>query len=116
MGDARSALGATGTSNGRDGLKPFAWGLPFTTTFPRNPSSLLARSFLGLNANNSGVVSINVVVACPSRNVPFPITFSRNGMFVFTPRIRNSDNARCIRSQARWYVWPLAITFTSIES
>jgi len=47
-----------------------------------------------------GVVSISVVVAWPERNTGLAMTFSRNGMFVLTPRMRNSRNARSIRCNA----------------
>ncbi len=72
------------------GWKPLAWGLPLTMTLPRKFSSLVARSRRGLNAKSSGVVSISVVVAWPLRNSGCAMTFSRNGMLVLTPRIRNS--------------------------
>ena len=44
------------------------------------------------------------------------MTLRRNGILVFTPRIRNSDNARFNRSDAPRKVLPLAETFTNIES
>jgi hypothetical protein len=47
-----------------------------------------------LEAKSSGVVSISVVVACPERKCGWAMTFSRKGMLVLTPRIRNSESTR----------------------
>jgi hypothetical protein len=44
------------------------------------------------------------------------MTFSRNGMLVFTPRMRNSRSAAVHAVAGDVVVWPLAMTFTSIES
>ena len=41
---------------------------------------------------------------------------SRNGMFVFTPRTRNSCRQRSMRRAASTKRSPLAVTFTSSES
>ena len=73
---------------------------PLTMTLPRKVSSFVARSRLGLKEKSDGVVSMSVVVAWPLRKASTPMTFSRNGMFVFTPRMRNSERARCMRSIA----------------
>ena len=81
-------------------LCPFACGLPFTITSARKLSTFVARSRRGWNWNSSGVVSMSVVVASPLRNVSLKMTFSKKGIFVFTPRMRNSRSARSIRCNA----------------
>jgi hypothetical protein len=53
-----------------------------------------------LELEQLGLVSISVVVAWPERKVSSAMTFSRNGMLVFTPRMRNSRSARSMRWQA----------------
>ena len=103
-------------TKGLSGRHPFACGLPLTMTLPRKLSSLVARSRRGLKANSSGVVSISVVVAWPARNCGWAMTFSRNGMFVFTPRMRNSLSTRSVRLAASGNVRAQVITFTSSES
>ena len=79
-------------------------------------SNRFARSRRGRKVKSSGVVSINVVLACPVRKVSFLMTFSMNGMFVCTPRIRNSFSARSMRSSAIGKLMPLAVILTSNES
>ena len=71
-----------------------AFELPLTITSPKNLSNFVALSFLGLNSKRLGVVSISLVVAFPELNLSFCITFNRKGMFVLTPLILNSLNAR----------------------
>jgi hypothetical protein len=70
----------------------------------------------GVKAKSAGVVSISVVVARPFRKSAWAMTFSRKGMFVLTPRMRNSRRAVHARSQARSKVWPLEMTLTRSES
>ena len=50
----------------------------------------MARSRFCRNRNSAGVSSMKVVVASPDLNVGCSIRFSRNEMFVLTPRMRNS--------------------------
>jgi len=59
---------------------------------------------------------MNFVVVSPARNFGFVTRFKRNGMFVFTPRTRNSCKARSMRLAASMNRRPLAETFTSSES
>ena len=59
---------------------------------------------------------MNRVVQRPARKSGWVTTLSRNGTFVFTPRMRNSCKARSIRRAASMNRLPLAVTFTSIES
>jgi hypothetical protein len=59
---------------------------------------------------------MNVVVHFPARNVGWRMTFSTNGMFVFTPRTRNSLRARSRRLQDSMKFRLQAETFTSSES
>ena len=72
---------------------------------------------LELEKFRRGDRSINVVVAESARKTGLWMTFSRNGIFVFTPRIRNSRSARSMRCSAiSSNVCPIAVTFTSSES
>jgi hypothetical protein len=68
-----------------------------------------------LERNSSGVVSISVVVAWPAAELRVAMTFSRNGMFVLTPRIRNS-RARGARGSSRSRSLAAGDAFTSSES
>jgi hypothetical protein len=90
--------------------------LPFTAISPRYVSSFVARSRRCVNWNNSGVSSRKLVVASPRWNVSLFTTFSRNGTFVFTPRMRNSRRARSMRWHACSKYRPHAVTLTSSES
>ena len=72
-----------------------AW--PLTITSPMYCSSLVARSRRGVNSNSSGVSSMNRVVQLPARKVGSWTRRIRNGMFVFTPRMRNSCKHRSVR-------------------
>ena len=85
---------------------PLACGLPLTITSPRKASSLVARSRRGAKANRPGEVSISVVVARPERNSGWAMTFSRNGILVLTPRMRNSRSARSMRVQRQVEIPP----------
>ena len=76
----------------------------------------VARSRRRLNWNSSGLVSMSLVWAWPARKVSSAMTFSRNGMLVFTPRMRNSRRARSMRWQAIGKSRPIAVSFTSMES
>ena len=70
----------------------------------------------GAKRNSAGVSSRNVVVALPAWKVGLLTTFSRNGMLVLTPRMRNSRSARSMRWQACGNSRPQAVIFTSSES
>jgi len=56
------------------------------------------------------------VVARPARKSGSEITASRNGMFVDTPRIRNSVSARYARRAALGRSRPRQVSLVSIES
>ena len=56
------------------------------------------------------------VVTVPFWKSGWLTTFSTNGIFVFTPRMRNSRKARSMRLQASGNVRPQLVTFTSSES
>ena len=62
------------------------------------------------------LVRASVVVAWPAWKSAWLTTFSRNGMFVLTPRTRNSRSARSMRWQACRNSRPQAVIFTSRES
>ena len=79
-------------------------------------SMRVARSRGARMRNSSGVSSMNVVVALPERNVWWSIRLSRNAMFVFTPRMRNSRRARSARCADSSSVLPHVVTLTSSES
>jgi len=115
-GDFALASGAFGVAKGLAGFHPFAFGLPFTITSPRKASSLVARSRRGANSSSSGEVSISVVVAKPERKIGCASTFSKKGMLVLRPRIRNSRSARSRREIAVSKVGADAVTLTSSES
>ena len=53
---------------------------------------------------------------CPDAEVGSSSTACRNGMFVDTPRIRNSATARRARSTAAGKSRPRQVSLTSIES
>ncbi len=91
-------------------------GCPLTITSPRYASSLVARSWRWGRWNSSGVSSMKHVVTPPARNAGCVMRLSRNGMFVLTPRTRNSSRLRFIRRAASRKRRPWAVTFTSIES
>ena len=59
---------------------------------------------------------MKVVVTRPARKSGSSSTAARNGMFVATPRMRNSATARRARRTALAKVWPLQVSLTSIES
>ena len=56
------------------------------------------------------------VSARPSRKSGWVTTFSRKGMLVFTPRMRNSWRQRCMMRADSWKVRAQVQTFTSSES
>ena len=87
-----------------------------TITSARYDRSLVARSRRAGRLNSSRVSSRNRVVTSPARNFGCWMRLSRNGMFVFTPRMRNSWRHRSIRVAASANRSPLAVTFTSSES
>ena len=66
--------------------------------------------------NSSGDSSRKEVVTSPARKRGWLTTFSRKGMLVFTPRMRNSRSARSMRWQASGSFVPQAVTFTRSES
>ena len=94
----RGTGGGTGAGSERFGSKaPFTSGRPFTMTSPRYDSVFVARSRLARKRNSAGVWSMKVVVASPDLKVGCSMRFSRNEMFVLTPRMRNSRSARSER-------------------
>ena len=116
-GTGPAACGTTGVGSSRWASNlPLVSGRPLTMTSPRYDRIFVARSRRRLNRNRSGVSSMNVVVASPAANVGWPIRFSRNGMFVFTPRMRNSRRARSVRRIVSSNVLPQVVNLTSNES
>ena len=111
-----SEFGTTALGIAAAGFQPLAVGLPLRVMSERYDSVRVARSRRRLKWNSSGLVSISRVWAWPLRKVSSAMTFSRNGMFVFTPRMRNSRSARSIRWHAIGKSRPIAVSFTSIES
>ena len=59
---------------------------------------------------------MKLVLVRPARKSGSEITASRNGMFVETPRTRNSLSARCARRAADPRSAPRQVSLTSIES
>jgi len=59
---------------------------------------------------------MNEVVTTPFSNSGWVSTFSRNGMFVLTPRMRASWRARRIPRTVSSQLAPRAVYFTSNES
>ncbi len=96
--------------------RPTASGFPLTSTSAMNCSRRVARSRRGRNANSSGVWSTKRVVYRPARKAGCETRASRNGRFVFTPRMRNSRSARSMRLMASPWVGAQAVTFSSSES
>ncbi len=115
-GEARSTrgTGASRSSLGRSGF--WTPGEPFTTTSPIQESSFEPRSFFWAERSSSGWRSMKEVSARPWRKSGWVTTFSRKGMLVFTPRIRNSCRERCMMRADSWKVSPQVQTFTSRES
>ena len=112
----RSTPGSGAEARREGGRYPLASAFPLIETSARNCISLEARSRRSLNSKSAGVLSMKVVVASPERKTGLVTTFSRKGMLVFTPRMRNSRRARCMRSRATGKVWPDVVILTSNES
>ena len=111
--------GTLGSAAGSDRValgRPLTSSLPLTIVSAKNFNIFVARSRRIGKSTNSGVWSINRVVASPAKNVGWFTNRTKNGMFVFTPRIRNSRKQRSIRADASFSDRPRAVTFTNIES
>jgi hypothetical protein len=76
----------------------------------------LARLRGGSNSKSSGVSSMKRVWQSPETNFGCFNTFIRNGMFVFTPRMRNSASARAACAHVRSKLVALLVSFTRSES
>lgn len=90
--------------------------LPLTARSPRYPKSFCARFWLPTREKSSGVSSIKVVQQFPAIKVGCVRRDPRKGIFVFTPRMRNSTKARSIFRRTISYVDAKQVHFTSIES
>ena len=88
----------------------------FTMLFPKNESNLVARSLPIFSLSNSGCLSINSVQKYSSRKIFDLNTFSKKGIFVFTPLILNSFRDRIIFFTACSNVNPHEVTLTNNES
>ena len=113
-GNPEGTIGAWAWAGGTG--RPAASGLPFTVTSAMKRSNRVARSRRRGKAKSSGVSSMKRVVTSPERNAGWLMTFSRNARLVATPRMRNSRNARSMRSTATSAVGPQAVTFSNNES
>ena len=111
-----SCGGATAAFNRFGTAFPATCGLPFTITSARYPSSFVARSCRGTKWNSALVSSSHRVLTFPAWKSGWFTTFSRNRMFVFTPRTRNSRRHRSILWQVCANSRPHAVVFTSSES
>ena len=110
-------VGIRGLMKFFDGSFFFTSGFPFTRHQRDNARIFVPLSCFVLNMKQlRDCFSINLTVALPSRKIRMRITFSRKGIFVFTPRIRNSSNVRYIDVWHRSRYVRCAVTFASIES
>ena len=87
-----------------------------TVTSPSQLSSLVARSRDWCTFSRFGRSSMNAVLRSPATNAGSSSTARRNGMFVATPRMRNSASARLARATAEGKSRARHVSFASIES
>ena len=73
-------------------------------------------SWVDSRSNSDGVESIKSVANSPERNVSDWRTLRRNGMFVLTPRTRNSPSARYIFWMTDMKFFSLHVSLTRRES
>ena len=95
------------------GALPFGW---LTVTSASQRSSRVPRSAGTWVVSRPGRSSMNAVDTSPAMKSGSSRTDCRNGMFVLTPRIRNSASARRARATAAWNVRARQVSLTSIES
>ncbi len=110
---ARSTGGSLSAGFGPAGFGPFGW---FTVTSASQLRIFVPRSREGFCRKSCGRSSMNEVERSPATNAGSSSTAWRNGMFVATPRIRNSASARRSRATAAAKSRPRQVSFASIES
>jgi hypothetical protein len=92
---------------------PLGW---FTVVSASQVTIFVPRSFDGFAVSSSGRSSMNDVERSPAMNAGSSSTACRNGMFVETPRSRNSASPRRARRTADGKSRARQVIFTSIES
>ena len=114
-GAVRSIVGQlVGRVDRRPAPSPFGW---LTVTSASQLRILVPRSFeTACRARSCGRSSMNEVLRSPAMNAGSSSTACRNGMFVETPRMRNSARARLARATAAGKSRPRQVSFASIES
>ena len=112
-GTSSAMWGSLLTGSTLTGALPCGW---LTVTSARKLSSLVPRSAEDRAVSRCGWSSMNAVERRPALKSASSSTACRNGMFVATPRIRNSATARRARSTASANVRPRQVSLVSIES
>ncbi|OUD85183.1 hypothetical protein BC477_12280 [Clavibacter michiganensis subsp. michiganensis] len=95
------------------GARPFGW---LTVTSASQLRIFVPRSFDTLLRTSPGRSSMKEVLMSPAWKSGSSSTPWRKGMFVETPRIRNSARARLARVTAAGKSRPRQVSFASIES